>query len=66
VSALAGDDSRLAGIVVEMHPNLWHTAGTSRRQADDLPRSLDLVLVPLSGQREPHADHGMVALERSL
>jgi FkbM family methyltransferase len=53
------------GIVVEMHPNLWHTAGTSRRQAEDLLRSLDLVPIPLSGQRDPFADHGMVALEPS-
>ena len=53
------------GIVVEMHPNLWHTAGTSRRQAEDLLRSLGLVPIPLSGQRDPLADPGMVALERS-
>lgn len=58
-----GCRGRRPGIVVEMHPNLWTTAGTSRREAEDLLRSLALVPIPLSGQRDPLADHGIVALE---
>jgi len=59
-----GRGRRRPGVVVEMHPNLWRTAGTSRRQAEDLLRSLALVPIPLSGQRDPLADHGVVALEQ--
>jgi FkbM family methyltransferase len=50
-------------VVVEMHPNLWTTAGTSRGEAEHLLRSLGRVAIPLSGQADPLADHGMVALE---
>lgn len=49
--------------VIEFHPNAWRVAGTSR---DDLERLLDeygLHVVPLSGQGDPFAEYGHVALE---
>jgi FkbM family methyltransferase len=51
------------GIVVEMHPALWAASGASRGEVEALLRALSLHPVPLGGQRDPLADHGMVALE---
>jgi FkbM family methyltransferase len=51
------------GIVVEMHPNLWSASGTSRRELEALLQTMSLRPIPLSGQRDPLGDHGIVALE---
>jgi FkbM family methyltransferase len=50
------------GIVVEMHPNVWVASGTDRREAESLLEQLGLSVVPLTGQSDPLADHGVVYL----
>ncbi len=50
-------------IVVEMHPNVWDSSGTSREHAQSLLEQWGLRPVPLSGQQDPLADHGLVYLE---
>lgn len=50
-------------VVVEMHPNVWDTAGTTRDGAEALLADLGLRAVPLTGQRNPLGDHGIVLLE---
>jgi FkbM family methyltransferase len=53
---------RLLGIVVEMHPDVWHSADTSRAQAEDLLGGLGLEAIPLSGQGDPFREYGQVCL----
>ena len=53
------------GIVVEIHPSLWPTAGASRRELEDLLREARLRVVPLTGQGDPLGDYGIVALRYS-
>jgi FkbM family methyltransferase len=68
IAALSGARRLLAtgrqsiGIVVEMHPDLWELAGTSRADAESLLRELGLRAEPLSGQVDPLAVHGHVWL----
>ncbi len=50
-------------VVVEMHPNVWHSANTTREGAETLLHELRLRPVSLSGQRDPLNDHGQVWLE---
>ena len=50
-------------IIVEMHPNVWTSANTTRESAEQLFRKLRLQPIPLSGQRDPLEDHGQVWLE---
>lgn len=50
-------------VVVEMHPNVWNSANTTRRGAESLLQDLRLRPVPLSGQKDPLEDHGQVYLE---
>jgi FkbM family methyltransferase len=50
-------------IAVEMHPNVWHTSNASRPAAEQLLTELRLRPVPLSGQKDPLAEHGQVWLE---
>ncbi len=50
------------GIVVEMHPNVWHTAGTCRAAFESLLDGLGLEAVPLTGQRDALGEHGLVHL----
>ena len=50
-------------IVVEMHPNVWASANTTRENTELLLRELRLQPVPLSGQRDPLNQHGQVWLE---
>jgi FkbM family methyltransferase len=50
-------------IVVEMHPNVWHTSNASRPEADQLLAELSLRAVSLSGQEDPLEEHGQVWLE---
>ncbi len=51
------------GLVVEMHPSLWAASGTSRAAIESLLRELSLRPVPLTGQKDPFAEYGIVALE---
>lgn len=52
-------------IVVEMHPLLWDSAGTSREQFAHLLATYRLDAVPLSGQVDLWAENGQVLLERT-
>lgn len=51
------------GIIVEMHPNVWDSASTTRAGAEELLRDLSLNVIPLTGQSDPLAEHGLVYLE---
>jgi FkbM family methyltransferase len=50
------------GIIVEMHPNVWDSANTTRARAETLLAELGLRAEPLTGQRDPLSDHGLVHL----
>lgn len=50
-------------IVVEMHPDAWAVAGTTREGAEALLRDLRLRAVPLSGQTDPLGAYGHVWLQ---
>ena len=50
------------GIVVEMHPSVWRTPGTSRAEAEALLRELGLQAMPLTGQADALGEHGVVHL----
>jgi FkbM family methyltransferase len=68
IAALAGArkliQSRRAqlGIIVEMHPDVWSSANTTRARAEDLLAELGLWAVPLTGQSDPLGNHGIVHL----
>lgn len=51
-------------IVVEMHPDVWSSAETTRAQAEALLAELELRTVALMGQHDPLAEHGLVYLEQ--
>jgi FkbM family methyltransferase len=51
-------------MVVEMHPNVWSSANTSRRSAETLLDELQLTPHPLQGQSDPLAEHGSVHLRQ--
>jgi FkbM family methyltransferase len=53
---------RSLGIVVEMHPNVWPSAQTTRARAEALLADLRLKAVPLTGQSDPLNDYGLVHL----
>lgn len=53
---------REMGIVVEMHPNVWHTVETSRAELERLLEELKLEAVPLTGQKDALGEHGLVHL----
>jgi FkbM family methyltransferase len=50
------------GIVVEMHPDVWDSANTTRAEAEDLLADLKLKPVALTGQAHPLDEHGLVHL----
>lgn len=52
------------GLVVEMHPNVWESAGTSRAAAEALLDELHLEAIPLMGQSDPLDAHASVLLKR--
>jgi hypothetical protein len=52
-------------LIVEMHPNVWESAGTTLEQAMSIIRELNLDIVALSGQRNPLGEHGPVWLAAS-
>jgi FkbM family methyltransferase len=65
--ALAGarrllSEHRNICIVVEMHPNVWDSAGMDTRKAARLLEELSLRPVPLSGQKDPLGEYGHVQL----
>jgi FkbM family methyltransferase len=68
IAALAGArgliESRRGelGIVVEMHPNVWDSANTTRDGAEALLAELKLRAVPLMGQADALGEHGIVHL----
>ncbi|HEX6183919.1 MAG TPA: FkbM family methyltransferase [Pyrinomonadaceae bacterium] len=53
---------RRVGIVVELHPNVWHTVGTSRAELERLLEELGLDPMPLTGQADALGEHGLVHL----
>ncbi|MGI9069206.1 MAG: FkbM family methyltransferase [Pyrinomonadaceae bacterium] len=71
IAALSGarqliqSNSRELGIIVEMHPNVWDSASTTRAGAELLLRELGLTAVPLMGQTDPLDDYGLVHLKYS-
>ncbi|HEY8184905.1 MAG TPA: FkbM family methyltransferase [Pyrinomonadaceae bacterium] len=50
------------GIVVEMHPNVWSSANTTRARAEILLAELRLRAESLTGQTDPLGDYGLVHL----
>jgi FkbM family methyltransferase len=50
------------GIVVEMHPNVWDSANTTRTGAEALLAELGLRAEPLMGQADALGEHGLVHL----
>lgn len=50
-------------VVVELHPNVWDSAATTRAGAEALLSELGLRAVPLTGQRDALGEHGLVFLE---
>jgi FkbM family methyltransferase len=62
-SAIIRSRGRDLGIVVEMHPNVWASARTTRERAESVLRVLGRRPVALTGQSDPLADHGLVFLE---
>jgi hypothetical protein len=49
-------------LVIEMHPNVWASAGTNREQAEDLLSHMNLKVTALTGQCDPLEEHGLVTL----
>jgi FkbM family methyltransferase len=49
-------------IVVEMHPEAWTAAGASAAEAAAILAELQRDALPLSGQRDPLQEHGLVYL----
>ncbi|PYS47198.1 MAG: hypothetical protein DMF68_16695 [Acidobacteria bacterium] len=68
IAALAGarelitGHGKSLGIIVEMHPNVWDTADTTRAKAEALLAELRLRAIPLMGQTDPLGDYGLVYL----
>lgn len=68
ISALLGARKTIAragaklGIIVEMHPSVWSDSRTSRKEAERLLREICRDAVPLTGQKDPLAEHGLVRL----
>jgi FkbM family methyltransferase len=68
IQALAGAQGLFTGsnppvTVLEMHPNAWTVAGTDRASLEQLLSKYRLRAVALSGQSDPFAEYGHVALE---
>jgi FkbM family methyltransferase len=67
IGALLGAQQLLPRIplcIVELHPDAWSWSGHSRTQLEELLRTLELEVVPLSNQRDSLAEHGQVWLRR--
>ena len=68
IAALAGARETIQagrgrlGMIVEMHPNLWNTAGASRNDLEMLLAEMSLKPVPMTGQKDPLAEYGLALL----
>jgi FkbM family methyltransferase len=68
IAALAGSRELIRsrqgelGIIVEMHPDVWDSANTTRARAQSLLDELGLRAIPLMGQSDPLGDYGLVCL----
>jgi hypothetical protein len=56
--------SQSKGIIVELHPDSWELAGTSRADLESLLAEHSLKMTPLTGQTDPFTEHGNVLLRR--
>ncbi|MET0650787.1 MAG: FkbM family methyltransferase [Pyrinomonadaceae bacterium] len=54
---------REMGIVVEMHPDVWDSAGAGCVELENLLDELKLEAVPLTGQQDALGEHGLVHLK---
>jgi len=52
-------------LLLEMHPNVWESAGTDRSKAVSLLTELHFSVIPLMGQTDPLDEYGLVELCRS-
>jgi FkbM family methyltransferase len=52
------------GIIVEMHPSVWDSAGTTREKVEALLDDLRLQARPLTGQTDALGEHGLVYLDQ--
>lgn len=52
-------------VVVEMHPNVWDSAATTRAGAEALLAELGVRAVALTGQADPLGEHGIVYLKHT-
>jgi FkbM family methyltransferase len=50
------------GLVVEMHPDVWKSAATSRAVAERFLSEMGLHAMPLTGQKDALGEHGLVHL----
>lgn len=50
-------------LIVELHPHLWDVAGTSLGRLKEVLADLELRPVPLTGQKDPLTEYGIVRLE---
>ncbi len=53
------------GLVVEIHPALWESAGTTRSEVERFLNETGLRAVPLNGQHDPLGEYGLVHLSWS-
>jgi FkbM family methyltransferase len=60
---LVGRRGAAINIVVEMHPDVWDSAGTTRAGAEALLDELGVCAVALTGQADPLGEHGIVYLK---
>ena len=71
ISALLGASRLISrrgsatGFVVEFHPDLWASAGTSEAEARSTLNKLGLHILPITGQRDPWREYGSVYLARA-
>lgn len=52
-------------MVIEMHPNAWNVANTSKEDLLKILTDNDLKVISLSGQNDPLSEYGHIALERN-
>jgi hypothetical protein len=53
------------GLVVEIHPALWASAGTDRSDVERFLTETGLRAIPLNGQHDPLGEYGLVHLSWS-
>jgi hypothetical protein len=53
------------GLVVEIHPALWASAGNDRSDVERFLTETGLRAIPLNGQRDPLGEYGLVHLSWS-